>query len=402
MTLSPVAFVPHTQVARASRAHGPLSGLSFAAKDVFAVRDHRSSAGHPAWEHTHEAALHDAPLVAELLDAGAGLLGVTILDELAYSLAGQNPHYGTPLNPRAPQRLCGGSSCGSAAAVAACLCDFALGTDTGGSVRVPASFCQLFGLRPSHGRLSLEGVVPLAPSFDTAGFLARDAKTFERVAGVLLGPAQNTRPVRVLVAEDAFLRCEPEVRTQLHSALHRASHALELSLEPVTLTSNEFGFDTLRTAFRRLQAREVWATHGAWVTRETPDFSSPVAERFAMARALFDSGEGDAEDSAVRAALRHKLDAMLTPHVLLCLPAAPGIAPRVDESGPALEAFRAATLELTSPASLAGVPQLVVPARELSGAPLGLSFMAERGADAWLAALSGLLADALAPEASRM
>jgi amidase len=341
-------------------------------------------------------------MVSALLDAGAGLVGVTILDELAYSLAGQNPHYGTPVNPRAPQRLCGGSSCGSAAAVAACLCDFAIGTDTGGSIRVPASFCQLFGLRPSHGRMSTEGVVPLAPSFDTAGFLARDAKTFERVASVLLGPAQNTRPVRLLVAEDAFQRVEPELRALLQSALMRAAAAMELTVDAVTLTGESFGFDRLRTAFRRLQAREVWATHGAWVTRESPAFSPRVAERFAMARALFESGEGDAEDSAVRAALREKLDAMLTPHVLLCLPAAPGIAPRVDESGPALEAFRAATLELTSPASLAGVPQLVVPARERDGAPLGLSFMAERGSDAWLCALCGLLSDALAPEASRM
>jgi amidase len=399
MTTTPTAFVPHTQVARASRAQGPLAGLTFAAKDVFAVRGHRNTAGHPAWEHSHEPALHDAQVVSQLLEAGAGLVGVTILDELAYSLAGQNMHYGTPVNPRARQRLCGGSSCGSAAAVAACLCDFAIGTDTGGSIRVPASFCGLFGLRPSHGRLSLEGVVPLAPSFDTAGFMARDAETFARVASVLLGPAQNTRPALLLFAEDAFAACAPEVRTLLFSALTRAARALEVPLEPVTISPA--GFTPMRTAFRRLQAREVWATHGAWVTAEAPAFSPAVAERFAMARTLFESGEGDAQDSAIRATLRENLDALLTPHVLLCMPAAPGIAPRVDETGRALDVFRTATLELTSLASLTGVPQLVVPAREYQDAPLGLSFISERGSDAWLAALAGLLADSLAPEASR-
>jgi amidase len=399
MTQTPLAFVPHTQVARASRAQGPLAGLSFAVKDVFAVRDHRSSAGHPAWERSHEPAHHDARAVSQLLEAGAGLVGVTILDELAYSLAGQNPHYGTPVNPRAPQRLCGGSSCGSAAVVAASFCDFALGTDTGGSVRVPASFCGLLGIRPSHGRLSVEGVVPLAPSFDTVGFLAREVETFERVASVLFGAAQPTRPVHLLVAEDAFARCEPELRTLLRTTLGRAARALELPPEPVQLAPR--GFEPLRTAFRRLQAREVWATHGQWVTRESPEFSGPVGERFAMARKLFESGEGDAEDSALRKSLRDTLDAMLAPHVLLCLPAAPGIAPRLDESGPELEAFRAATLELTAPASLAGVPQLVVPAREYQGAPVGLSFLAERGSDAWLCAVAAQLTGALAADGTR-
>jgi amidase len=393
MTSTPVAFVPHTQVARARRGEGPLSGLSFAAKDLLDIRGHAASAGHPAWAATHGAAERDAPVLASLLAAGADLVGVTIMDELAYSLAGQNPHYGTPANPRAPQRLCGGSSCGSAAAVAACLCDFALGTDTGGSLRVPASFCGLFTLRPTHGRLSTEGVVPLAPSFDTLGFLARDAATFERVAAHLFGAAAELKPRRILVARDAFARTEPAARAVLEAALQQLLDKLGLGAERIDVARP--GFEALRTAFRRLQGREVWATHGTWVTRVAPDFSPAVRERFAMARGLFESGEGQADDEALRAGLRDDLDRMLEPGVLLCLPAAPGIAPRLDDGGPQLEAARAATLELTSIASLAGVPQLVVPARVLSDAPLGLSFVAARGADAWLSGLAGNLHEAV-------
>lgn len=394
MTSTPVAFVPHTHVARARRSEGALSGLTFAAKDLFDVRGHVSSAGHPAWAASHGAAERDAPAVAALLAAGADLVGVTIMDELAYSLAGQNPHFGTPGNPRSPQRLCGGSSCGSAAAVAACLCDFALGTDTGGSLRVPASFCGLYTLRPTHGRVSSEGVVPLAPSFDTVGFLTRDANTFERVAGLFFGvPQAPAPPRRVLVARDAFGRVEPPVRALLEAALAHLLDKLGLAAEPIDVARP--GFEALRTAFRRLQGREVWATHGAWVTRAKPDFSPPVRDRFAMARALHESGEGQGEDEALRESLRADLDGLLEPEVLLCLPAAPGIAPRIDDGGPQLEAARAATLELTALASLTGVPQLVVPAREHLGAPVGLSFVSARGSDAWLSAQAGSLHDAL-------
>jgi amidase len=396
MTKTPVAFVPHTQVARPRRGEGVLSGLTFAAKDLFDIRGHAASAGHPAWAASHAAAERDAPLVSALLRAGADLVGVTIMDELAYSLAGRNPHFGTPQNPRAPQRLCGGSSCGSAAAVAACLCDFALGTDTGGSLRVPASFCGLFTMRPSHGRVTNEGVVPLAPSFDTAGFLARDAATFGRVAGLMFG-AQGSPvlPRRVLVARDFFARAEPGVRALLENALAQALDRLGLGAERIDVARP--GPEALRTAFRRLQGREVWATHGPWVTRVAPDFSPPVRERFAMARALHESGEGQALDEALRAGLRDDLDRLLEPEVVLCLPTVPGIAPRLDDSGPQLEAARAATLELTSLASLTGVPQLVLPAGEHQGAPVGLSFMSACGSDAWLGGLAGSLHDALVP-----
>lgn len=383
------AFVPGVQVARARHAEGPLSGLSFAAKDVFELRGHRSSAGHPDYARTHPPADTDARAVSMLLDAGADLLGVTVLDELAFSLVGQNPHYGTPVNPRAPGRVCGGSSCGSAAVVAACLCDFALGTDTGGSVRVPASFCGLFGLRPTHGAISTQGLVPLAPSFDTVGFLTREARTFESVASVLLGPLSKEPIARVLIADDAFEMCDAGVAEVLNHLLERARAQLGFPVEHLKLLPH--GFGPLRRAYAHLQGPEAYACHGRWIEEVKPNLSPAIAKRFELARQYFETGEGAEEAAAVRRELRARLAELLTPHTLLFLPPTPGVAPRLDASEEALERFRASAVSLTSIGSLAGLPQLVVPARELEGAPLGLSFMAAAGSDAWLCGLASTL-----------
>lgn len=399
MASQTVAFVPGVQVARARLGEGPLSGLTFAAKDVFSVRGHRSSAGHPQFASSHPPAEADSPVVARLREAGADLLGVTVLDELAYSLVGQNPHYGTPVNPRAPGHVCGGSSCGSAAAVAGCLCDFALGTDTAGSVRVPASFCGLFGLRPSHGAISTEGVVPLAPSFDTVGFFARDPHVFENVASVLLadlGPALGSHPeprtashapiTRVLIADDALALCDAGVTELLDHLLLRACSLLSLPVERVKLAPD--GFAPLVAAQRRLSSREVYRAHRAWLDSVHPTFSPAIQQRFDSARELYESGESAQEDAQVRAALRDQLRELLTPGTLLFMPPTASVAPRLDASDEALARFRAQTLSLTCVASLAGVPQLVVPARELSGAPLGLSFLAAEGMDSWLVGMA--------------
>jgi amidase len=402
MASSQVAFVQGVHAARARHAEGSLSGLSFAAKDLFAVRGHRSSAGHPDFALHQPPASQDAASLAALLDAGADLVGVTILDELAFGLVGQNVHYGTPANPRAPGRVCGGSSCGSAAAVAACLCDFALGTDTGGSVRVPASFCGLFGLRPSHGAISTEGLVPLAPSFDTAGFFARDPHTFESVAQVLLatraqveagGSAreQNDEALitRVLIADDALELCDAGVAELLTHLLEGVAGQLGLPVEHLKLLPD--GFGPLRRAYARMQGPQAFAAHGAFLDAVKPKLSPAIAKRFELARQYFASHEGLEEDRALCLQLGERLDALLTPHTLLFMPAAPGIAPRLDASEEALEKFRVGAVSLTALASLTGRPQLVVPARELEGAPLGLSFISARGSDAWLCGLASSL-----------
>jgi len=168
-------------------AAGPLSGLCFAMKDIYDVAGYPTGCGNP-----HALALSgirpaSAPVVDTLLAAGAAFVGKVVTDELAFSMNGKNAHFGAPRNGAAPDRIAGGSSSGSASAVSNGLCDFAIGSDTGGSVRAPASHCGLIGLRPTHGRIPLAGCMPLSPGFDTCGWFARDIATFGRVGRVLLG-----------------------------------------------------------------------------------------------------------------------------------------------------------------------------------------------------------------------
>src|SRR5436190_6782465 len=198
------AFCAHATARLQGAPAGPLAGLTFAAKDLFDIAGHVTGAGNPDWLARHAPAERTAPLVQALVDAGATMVGKTHTDELSRGIFGENVHYGTPINPRAPGRVPGGSSSGSAVAVAGQLVDFALGTDTGGSVRVPASFCGIYGLRPSHGRLPFEGVLPQAPSFDTIGWFARTPDLLARIAGVLLGVNGERAPrvCRLIVAED--------------------------------------------------------------------------------------------------------------------------------------------------------------------------------------------------------
>ena len=160
--------------------------------------------------------------VQTLLDAGCTLIGKTVTDEVSLGILGENAFDGTPMNVRAPGRVPGGSSSGSAAAVAAGLCDTALGTDTGGSVRVPASFCGLYGIRPTHGRLNLSGMLPQAPTSDTTGWFARDSETFARVSSVLLGEEiPHALPTSLVVATDTFGFADPAVAKALHPVVMR-------------------------------------------------------------------------------------------------------------------------------------------------------------------------------------
>jgi amidase len=216
------AFVPGPRIHIDGTPGGPLSGLTFAAKDLFDVAGVPTGGGNHDWARANPLPKKHAWAVRTLLDAGATLIGKTITDEVSLGILGENAFDGTPLNSKAPDRVPGGSSSGSAAAVAAGLCDTALGTDTGGSVRVPASFCGLYGIRPTHGRLNLAGMLPQAPSSDTTGWFARDAETFGRVSTVLLGEAPAaTLPQTLLIAVDAFGFADPDVAAALQPMVER-------------------------------------------------------------------------------------------------------------------------------------------------------------------------------------
>ena len=362
------------------RAHlpGRPGGLSFAVKDLFDVAGFPTTAGNPSWAASHGAAVQHAPAVELLLTAGMTLVGKTVTDEMAYSLTGANPHYGTPINPAAPDRLTGGSSSGSAAAVSGRLADVALGTDTGGSVRLPASFCGLYGIRPSHGRIPLDGVVKLAPSFDAVGWFARTAEDLATVGAALGIVAAESRP-RLLIAEDAFAAVGPAVRAALAPMVAR----LEALLGPATpITLAPEGLAAWREVFRVCQAAEAWASHGDWITAAKPVFGPGVAERFVMAALLTSEEIGRARDR--RQDIAARLHRLIPADAVVCLPTVPGPAPLRVTPAAELEAFRARALELSCPAGLAGLPQISLPLATLDGAPLGLSLMAAAGGDEML------------------
>ncbi len=372
------AFITHDEVSLPGAATGPLAGLTFAAKDLYDVAGHTTGCGSPDWLRTHAPAAATAPAVQALLDAGAALAGKTVTDEMAFSLAGENAHYGTPVNVNAPGRVAGGSSSGSAAAVAGGLVDFALGSDTGGSVRVPASFCGLYGLRPSHGRVSLEGVNPLAPSFDTVGWFARDSTIFARVGAVLIG-GEAAAANRLLVAEDAFALAGAAIAAALGPALDRLAALLGPTAE-VSVSGD--GLGTLRDwlgHFRTLQLAEVWRCHGAWVTAAKPRLGPGVRERFAMAAEV--GPDAVAAAAAARERITDHMAALLAGGAVLALPSARGIAPRRGAPAAELEDIRVSTLGLTCIAGLARLPQVSLPVAKVDGCPVGLGLIAAAGLD---------------------
>ena len=374
------AFVPAPQPRIAGREAGPLAGLRFAAKDIFDVAGFVTGCGNPDWARTHPPASAHAPVVQALLDAGAELAGKTITDELAYSLNGQNFHFGTPTNVNAPGRIPGGSSSGSAAAVAGGLVDFALGSDTGGSIRIPASYCGLFGLRPTHGRIALDGVMPLAPSFDTVGWFARDAQVLHRVGTVLLGGAEGNpgRWKRLLLAEDACALATPGANAALAPLIERLQQRLSPA-EKVLAAAAGDSLEDWMWRFRHIQAREIMATHGTWIGEVQPAFGPESQERFDWAAGITEDLAAPARQA--REAFAARLNDLLGDDSLLCLPAAPGIAPLCESSADDLKAHRSAVLCLTSIAGLARLPQVSLPLARLDGCPLGLSLIAPAGGD---------------------
>ena len=381
------AFVEYGPIDVVTRADGPLAGLTFAVKDLFDLAGVPTGAGSPDWRRTHPVPTANARVVDVLLAAGARLVGKTHTDEIAWSLNGENHHYGTPTNPAAPGRIPGGSSSGSAAATAGGLVDFAVGSDTGGSVRLPASYCGVYGLRPTFGRIPITGAVPLAPSYDCVGWFARDPATFARVGDVLLGPAtDDRRPGRVLVATDLFAAAGPAVSAALADAQARIE-ALYGRGEPVVVAPG--GLGPWRNAFRIVQSAEAWATHRAWVQSAKPTFGPGVRERFAAAADL-EPAEID-RARRLRAEIRAWMDDLLADDELLLLPTAPGIAPLLGSAGADLEAYRVRALELLCVAGHAGLPQISLPLARLDGCPLGLSVIAPRGRDDWLLTLAQAL-----------
>ncbi len=356
---------------------GPLSGLTFAAKDIFNVAGHVTGGGNPDWKATHSPADRSAWIVQTLVDAGATMVGKTHTDELTRGIFGENAHYGTPINPRAPGRVPGGSSSGSAAAVAGELVDFALGSDTGGSVRIPASFCGLYGLRPTHGRIPVDGIMVQAPSYDTIGWFARDAVTYARVAEVVFGSSISpATPGRIVIAEDLLAECDPAVAVAVRSHADR-EEAMASSSEPVRLAPD--GLDGWAWQHNTLQSIEAWNTMSDWIDAVNPRFSFMVAERYPMG-ASFTQDQIEAA-RASRDRLRRRLDEVAPPGTLLCFPTSPVPAPPRNQPLSGKRGTQARILRLTCMGGATGRPQLTLPLAEVDGLPVGLSLMGNHGDD---------------------
>ena len=379
---SPWVSGPPVRVAGAPT--GPLAGLTFAAKDLFDVAGHPTGGGNPDWAGAHPVPTRHAWAVQRLLDAGATLVGKTITDEVSLGILGENPFDGTPLNPAAPDHVPGGSSSGSASAVAQGLCDTALGTDTGGSVRVPSSFCGLYGIRPTHGRLDLTGMMAQAPSSDTTGWFARDAATFARVSEVMLGePIGTELPTTLVVAVDAFGLADADTAAALQPLVRRLSMLIGYAREDLLAPP---GLATWMRAQRTLQPYEAWLTFKDWLDRHNPRLQFSVARGLALAAAI---PEGERQWAAlVRAEARARLAWLVPRGAVLCMPTTPFPAPRRGLSLSALDPLRARITALTAHGGLTGVPQVSLPGATVDGRPVGLSIVGAPGADATLVAVA--------------
>ena len=394
------AFMPYPDAPVPHAPAGPLSGLRLAVKDVFHVAGYPTSMGQP-WlaaalgvQHQH------AQVVSTLLAAGATFAGKTVSDEMALSMTGQNLHYGAPINGADPARIAGGSSSGSAAAVSNSLADIALGTDTGGSVRAPANHCGLWGLRPTHARVSTAGVLPQSDSLDTVGWFARDAHTGWLVSHTLMG--SDERPLPTDVTRVRWLL--PESMWALSAEVARPHHeaAWQSLADPLGITSNALSErwrsaddESLYWAFRRIQGFEAWQHWGDFMEKARPPLAPNVAERFQWAKTVRADDYHNA--LAVRAQLREEMDALLGTDAVIVVPTMPDIAPLSAEPESNLEDFRNRAIRLLCVAGLAGLPQLSLPLGQRDGAPLGLSWIGPRGSDVSLCALAAQMVQQVHP-----
>jgi amidase len=385
------ALVPGGPTDVGAAGEGPLSGITFVAKDVIDVAGTVTGAGNPDWAGSHEPAAADAAAVTALVASGARLVGKGQCAELAFSLSGDNAHFGMPRNPAAPQRDPGGSTSGPAAAVAGGLCELGLGTDTLGSIRVPASYCGLYGYRPTHGAISTDGVLPLAQAFDTVGLLARRPDVLRRCAEVLAGgraTGDGAPPRRLLLVDELLAAAEPQVADAVRAAAERLARALGASLERVPrLPGTAPGLPDALAAFNALQGHEAWRNFGAWVEGARPSLGPDVEARLERAAGIGPARVAEARPvaAAVGDSIRR-----LGAEAALVLPSTGTPAPPRDAGPDAREAARVGAGQLTCLATLAGAPSVSLPLAAVGGLPVGIGMVGAPGADAALLAAAQL------------
>ncbi|MEK1889517.1 MAG: amidase [Phyllobacterium sp.] len=371
-------------------ARGPLTGETLAVKDIFDVAGMVTGCGNLQKAAESPPAMHTAPAIQVLLDSGAKLAGKSQTDEFAFSLLGQNAHYPPPVNPVAPDRVTGGSSSGSVSAVAGGLVTIASGSDTGGSIRAPASFCGLPGLRPTHGRITLEGAMPLAPSLDVFGWFAKDIALYEKVGSVLLGSdAQDfklVRPLFIPLLEHLLLgEAEDGAYRKMYATVCAHLGQARSARQPTA------SMDDLYLCFRQIQGFEVWQAHGAWISARDRDLGPGVRERFEYSSGI-DRATYDAQTRR-RDLFRSELADLLREDGIMILPTVPGAAPLAAAAFDDLQTYRERMLHLLCLSPLSGFPQITLPLGEVHGAPFGISLLGPKGSDRALISLGRAILD---------
>lgn len=374
---------------------GAPGGRPFAVKDTLDVAGHPTRAGSAALDDAAPAAAH-AEAVQRLLDAGWRLVGKTTLHELAFGTTGLNHHAGTPRNPAWPERVPGGSSSGSAVAVASGAVPLALGTDTGGSVRTPAACCGVFGLKPSYGRISRAGVMPAASTLDCVGPLAADMATLVAAMQALcpgFGPLPDwpewpASPDRPALAAIGWVDVAADGAARL--AVARALAEAGVPLRAVRLPSFEAAYEAGLSVIQR----EQWAACAPlW---HSGRLGADVAMRLARARHTTEADLARAE--AVRRVFTDEVDAALQACEVLALPTLASPPPRLAEAADTLAAV--AMTRLVRPFNLSGHPAISLPLNRADGLPVGLQLVGRRGGDEALCAAATTLTQRLGLRAS--
>jgi len=361
-------------------------------KDLIDVEGSVTTAGCKTLADRSEPARADAPCIVSIRQAGGRLVGKTNLHELAFGTSGINPWFGTPPNPVDPGRVPGGSSSGSATAVALGEADFALGSDTGGSVRIPAACCAVVGLKTTHGLVSLEGVWPLAPSFDTVGVLAADVRRVVLGMEMLGVEMPRISDVATGGGPDAVgrvvLPTSVEIDPVIEAAVDRALAIAGLRAETVMIE----GWYEAYVAQQRLLSHEAFESDGHLLDIDGGrGVSEEIRLRLATGHAVTEEARTAAE--RLRAGWIGELGAMVGRHGVLVLPTLAMRPPKLDEFGN-IKGFNG----LTAPVNLAGFPaiSLPVPVAEAGRPPAGLQIVGSPRSEALLAAVASRIEAAVA------
>jgi amidase len=379
------AFLDLPEVPVPNAGTGPLAGTDLGVKDIFDVKGYPTGCGNPGKFEEATPAAATASAVQALFDAGARFAGKTQTEELAFSLMGMNAHFPSPVNSAAPERVCGGSSSGSAAAVAGGLVSLATASDTGGSVRAPASFCGMVGLRTTHGRILLDHTMPLAPSLDTFGWFASDISLYGRVGDILLGrdrhKGQLQRAARIAILDNLVLGPEEEaaytgMTERLSAFFGQASVSASFAQD----------IDDLYWSFRKIQGFEAWQCHGDWISVKDRHLGPGVKERFEFGSTIDENTV--AKERMRREAFRAELADLLGDDGVLILPTVPGAAPFKSASFEDMQAYRERAMRLLCLSSLSGFPQITLPLGKAGGAPFGISLLGPEDSDRQLITLA--------------